>query len=127
MFSHPHSSRLRFHNAVIVHRNGKGLLLPSQAQQLLRNPLLQTNEHLVKCITYVDLSMVRTGVAKHPQEWIHSGYNEIQRPRQRYGIIDFKNLHLNVKSQKKRIRRYRRYLYEAGAVNRPKKGKTPEK
>jgi putative transposase len=36
--------------------------------------------------------MVRVGVAKHPQEWIHSGYNEIQRPRQRYGIIDFKNL-----------------------------------
>jgi len=36
--------------------------------------------------------MVRAGVAKHPQEWIHSGYNEIQRPRQRYGIIDFKNL-----------------------------------
>ena len=36
--------------------------------------------------------MVRTGVSKHPQEWLHSGYNEIQRPRQRYGIIDFKNL-----------------------------------
>ena len=36
--------------------------------------------------------MVRAGVAKYPQEWIHSGYNEIQRPRKRYGIIDFKNL-----------------------------------
>jgi putative transposase len=36
--------------------------------------------------------MVRAGVVKHPQEWIHSGYNEIQSPRQRYGIIDFKNL-----------------------------------
>jgi len=40
----------------------------------------------------IDLNMVRAGVAKHPQKWIHSGYNEIQRPRQRYGIIDFKNL-----------------------------------
>jgi REP element-mobilizing transposase RayT len=53
---------------------------------------VQTNAHLIKCITYIDLNMVRAGVAKHPQEWIHSGYNEIQRPRQRYGIIDFKNL-----------------------------------
>ena len=53
---------------------------------------VQTNEHLIKCITYIDLNMVRAGVAKHPQEWIHSGYHEIQRPRQRYGIIDFKNL-----------------------------------
>jgi REP element-mobilizing transposase RayT len=53
---------------------------------------VQTNEHLIKCITYIDLNMVRAGAAKHPQEWIHSGYNEIQRPRQRYGTIDFKNL-----------------------------------
>ncbi len=53
---------------------------------------VQTNEHLIKCITYIDLNMVRTGVVKHPQKWIHSGYNEIQKPRQRYGIIDFKNL-----------------------------------
>ena len=53
---------------------------------------VQTNEHLIKCITYIDLNMVRTGVSKHPQEWIHSGYNEIRRPRQRYGIIDFKSL-----------------------------------
>jgi putative transposase len=30
----------------------------------------------------------------------------------------------NVKSEKERIRRYRRYVYEAGAVNRPEKGKT---
>ena len=30
--------------------------------------------------------------AKKRYEWIHSGYNEIQRPRKRYGIIDFKNL-----------------------------------
>jgi hypothetical protein len=30
--------------------------------------------------------------AKKRYGWIHSGYNEIRRPRQRYGIIDFKNL-----------------------------------
>jgi hypothetical protein len=53
---------------------------------------VQTNEHLIECITYIDLNMVRAGVAKHPQQWIHSGYNEIQRPRQRYGTIDFKTL-----------------------------------
>ena len=38
---------------------------------------VQTNEHLIKCMTYIDLNTVRAGVAKHPQEWIHSGYNEI--------------------------------------------------
>jgi REP element-mobilizing transposase RayT len=53
---------------------------------------IQSNEHLIKCIAYIDLNMVRAGVVKHPREWYHSGYNEIQRPRQRYGIIDFKSL-----------------------------------
>jgi len=35
--------------------------------------------------------MVRAGVVKYPNEWSHSGYNEIQKPKQRYGIIDFKS------------------------------------
>jgi putative transposase len=53
---------------------------------------IQSDAHLIKCLTYIDLNMVRAGVVKHPQEWNHSGYNEILRPRERYGIIDFTNL-----------------------------------
>jgi len=53
---------------------------------------VQSNEHLIKCITYIDLNMVRAGIVRHPHEWVHSGYNEIQKPRQRYGLIDFKSL-----------------------------------
>ena len=37
---------------------------------------------------YIDLNMVRAGVAKHPAEWEMNGYNEIQKPPQRYGVID---------------------------------------
>ena len=33
---------------------------------------VQTDAHLIKCIIYIDLNMVRAGVAKHPQQWIHS-------------------------------------------------------
>jgi putative transposase len=36
--------------------------------------------------------MVRAGVVKHPKEWINSGYNEIQNPKQRYNLLDFKRL-----------------------------------
>ncbi len=50
---------------------------------------IQTNEHLIKCILYIDLNMVRAGVVSHPSEWVHCGYNEIQKPKKRYGIIDF--------------------------------------
>jgi len=41
---------------------------------------------------YIDLNMVRTGVVGHPSEWYFCGYNEIQRPPQRYSIIDRKRL-----------------------------------
>ncbi len=53
---------------------------------------IQCDEHLIKCLTYIDLNMVRTGVVKHPSDWEFSGYNEIQNPRQRYRIIDYEAL-----------------------------------
>ena len=53
---------------------------------------VQSNAHLIKCMTYIDLNMVRAGVVKHPQKWVHSGYHEIQKPKERYGLIDFKAL-----------------------------------
>ena len=33
--------------------------------------------------------MVRAGVVSHPSQWAICGYNEIQTPKERYGIIDF--------------------------------------
>jgi putative transposase len=53
---------------------------------------VQTGEHLIQCIVYIDTNMVRAGVVSHPSEWAHSGYNEIQKPKKRYGIIDFPRL-----------------------------------
>jgi len=35
---------------------------------------------------------VRAGVVSHPSEWNFSGYNEIQKPRERYALIDYKRL-----------------------------------
>jgi len=49
---------------------------------------VQTDNHLARCITYIDLNMVRAGVVQHPREWEVSGYNEIQDPPQRKRIID---------------------------------------
>jgi putative transposase len=53
---------------------------------------IETNEHLMRCITYVDLNMVRAGVVNHPSEWECCGYNEIQHPKERKEIIDFTTL-----------------------------------
>jgi len=53
---------------------------------------VESSRHLRQCITYIDMNMVRAGVVEHPAQWEFCGYNEIQRPRKRKGIIDFTRL-----------------------------------
>ncbi len=53
---------------------------------------IEADEHLHRCLVYIDLNMVRTGVVEHPAEWVHSGYREIQKPPQRYAVIDLRGL-----------------------------------
>ncbi len=53
---------------------------------------VEKNRYLRKCITYIDLNMVRAGVVEHPTQWEFCGYNEIQNPRKRKRIIDFNRL-----------------------------------
>jgi REP element-mobilizing transposase RayT len=53
---------------------------------------IDVDEHLHHCLVYIDLNMVRAGVVKHPSDWAHSGYREIQNPPKRYGIIDLREL-----------------------------------
>ncbi|MFN7086475.1 MAG: transposase [Burkholderiales bacterium] len=53
---------------------------------------IETNEHLRRCLVYIDLNMVRAGVVRHPAQWAHGGYREIQSPPKRYAIIDVAEL-----------------------------------
>ena len=53
---------------------------------------VDTDKHLIQCLVYIDLNMVRAGVVEHPSDWEFGGYNEIQSPRQRYGLIDHEEL-----------------------------------
>jgi putative transposase len=53
---------------------------------------VEQNRYLRQCITYIDMNMVRAGVVEHPSQWEFCGYNEVQNPRKRKGIIDFDRL-----------------------------------
>jgi putative transposase len=50
---------------------------------------ISTDHHLIRCLVYIDLNMVRAGVVRHPAQWKVCGFNDIQSPRLRYRIIDF--------------------------------------
>jgi len=45
---------------------------------------IETGEHLINCLTYIDLNMVRAKVVTDPGEWLFGGFHELQRPRQRF-------------------------------------------
>jgi putative transposase len=53
---------------------------------------IETDQHLHRCLVYIDLNMVRAGVVDHPVKWEHSGYHEIQQPPKRYAVIDLPGL-----------------------------------
>lgn len=53
---------------------------------------VQSDRHLIRCLTYVDLNMVRARVVQHPRDWEISGFHEIQLPRRRKGIINHEML-----------------------------------
>ena len=53
---------------------------------------VEANEHLHRCLIYIDLNMVRAGAVRHPSEWAHSGYNEIQGAPGPCSVIDLEEL-----------------------------------
>ena len=53
---------------------------------------IEIDEHLHRCVVYIDLNMVRAGVVNHPGQWNESGFCEIQEPPKRYAIIDLRAL-----------------------------------
>jgi putative transposase len=51
-----------------------------------------TDSHLIRCMVYIDLNMVRAGVVKHPKDWPFGGYRYILAPPKRYRLTDNKKL-----------------------------------
>jgi hypothetical protein len=66
---------------------------------------------------------LRAGLVDRPEayRWNSLGYHVQTNNRDNFLSTDFGLKEFKVKSQKERIRRYRRYVYEAGAINRPDK------
>ena len=44
---------------------------------------IETGAQFVRCLTYIDMNMVRAGVVAHPREWPYCGYGELFRPHDR--------------------------------------------
>ena len=53
---------------------------------------VETESHLLRCLAYIDLNMVRANVVEHPSNWAFGGYSEIQNPPKRYSLLDRESL-----------------------------------
>lgn len=53
---------------------------------------IESEQHLLRCLAYIDLNMVRNGVVSHPSEWPFGGYNEIRKPRRKCVLISYQKL-----------------------------------
>ncbi|CDZ77360.1 Transposase [Legionella massiliensis] len=49
--------------------------------------IVEAEDYLHRCFTYIDMNMVRTGQILHPIEWEHCGYYELFSGRQRYQVL----------------------------------------
>jgi putative transposase len=89
---------------------------------------VETDRHLIQCMVYMDLNMVRAGVVGHPSEWAFSGYNEIQAPHQRYALIDYEGLRelLNFRGMGDLAEAYRGWVEESLSAGDPRDGKWTE-
>ncbi len=89
-----------------------------------KSVIVENGETLINCLAYIDLNPLRAGLVERPEQyrWNSLGYHIQTNNRDNLLSTDFGLKEFNAKSKKERIRRYRRYVYEAGALNQPKKG-----
>ena len=88
-----------------------------------KSVIVDKGETLVNCLAYIDLNPLRAGLVDKPEEyrWNSLGYHLQTQNKDGFLSSDFGLEEFNIKSEKERIRRYRRYVYEAGAISRPDK------
>jgi putative transposase len=54
--------------------------------------MVQDGIHLLNCLQYIDLNMVRAGVVSHPRDWPWCGYQELAGLRVRFRLLDIDRL-----------------------------------
>jgi REP-associated tyrosine transposase len=89
-----------------------------------KSVIVENGETLINCLAYIDLNPLRAGLVERPEQyrWNSLGYHVATGNKDNFLSTDFGLKEFNVQSKKERIRRYRRYVYEAGALDRPEKG-----
>ncbi len=87
--------------------------------------IVENGETLVNCLAYIDLNPLRAGLVTRPEEyrWCSLAYHVQTDNKDRFLSFNFGLKEFGKMNAKERLRKYRRYVYEAGAINHPEKAK----
>ncbi len=86
-----------------------------------KSVIVENGETLINCLAYIDLNPLRAGIVERPEDyrWNSLGYHIQTNNKDDFLSLDFGLKEFGVMDVKERLRRYRRYVYEAGALDRP--------
>ncbi len=90
-----------------------------------KSVIVEDGNTLINCLAYIDLNPLRAGLVERPEDyrWSSLGYHIQSSNKDDFLSLDFGLAEFGEMSVKERLRRYRRYVYEAGAVSRPEEGR----
>ena len=91
-----------------------------------KSVIVERGETLINSLAYIDLNPVRAGIVEKPEDyrWNSLGYHIQTNNKDGFLSTDFGLKEFNVKSVKERVRRYRKYVYEAGIIQSSDKSYT---
>jgi REP element-mobilizing transposase RayT len=82
--------------------------------------IVENGETLINCLAYIDLNPVRAGIVGKPEDyrWNSLGYHVQTDNKDGLLSLDLGLKEFGVADEKEHLRRYRRFIYETGAVNK---------
>ncbi len=88
-----------------------------------KSVIVENGETLINCLAYIDLNPLRAGLVERPEDyrWNSLGYHLQTGNQDNFLSLDFGLKEFGVLNAEERLRRYRRYVYEAGALGKSEK------
>ena len=85
--------------------------------------IVENGETLVSCLAYVELNLIRAEIVNKPEDyrWNSLGYHAQTNNTDNFLSLDFGVAEFGEKDVDERLRLYRQFVYEVGAVDHPNK------
>ena len=89
-----------------------------------KSVIVENGATLINCLAYIDLNPLRAVLVERPERyrWNSLGYHIQTGNQDNFLSLDFGLKEFGVLDANERLKRYRRYVYEAGSLSRPEKG-----